>query len=221
MQRLHACRAILAARSEVLDGLLYNGMKESYEKQISFPEINSSVMKIILEYTYMGLIHEESLVKDNAIEAFYAADYFQLPNLQDIIVKIIKNTLEKDGMENYLPELLSKIVDTMPLSEDNVLLDLLVEAVATIPLNTIEFGRLSIMGLQYLLSCTHEKEKPFATSEYEVFRYSAILAARKVSNDAYKTLIKRLPTLEQINNSVQVESKSITNHQKVAKELEP
>ena len=86
----------------------------------------------------------------------------------------------------------------MPLSEDNVLLNLLVDAVATIPLNTIEFGRLSITGLQYLLSCTHEKGKPFATPEYEVFRYSAILVARKVSNDAYKTLMERLPTLEQI-----------------------
>src|SRR3954454_12117243 len=79
------------------------------------------------------------------------------------------------------------------------------------------------MGLQYLLSCTHEKEKPFATTEYEVFRYSAILAARKVSNDAYKALMKLLPTLEQIenSNSTQVENKIITDHQKVAKELDP
>src|SRR5205814_8189437 len=95
------------------------------------------------------------------------------------------------------------------------------EAVANIPLNTIEFSRLSIAALQHLLSCTHKKEKSFATSEYEVFRYSAILAAKQVSNDAYKTLMERLPTLEQIKNSVKVESKSITDHQKVAKELEP
>ena len=35
-------------------------MKESYEKQISFPEINSSGMEIVLEYIYTGLIKEES-----------------------------------------------------------------------------------------------------------------------------------------------------------------
>ena len=35
-KKLHGCRAILAARSVVFDRLLYNGMKESYEKQISF-----------------------------------------------------------------------------------------------------------------------------------------------------------------------------------------
>src|SRR6266487_6603226 len=69
-KKLLGCRAILAARSEVFDGLLYNGMKESYEKQISFPDINSVVMKIILEYTYTGLVKEESLNKDNIVEAF-------------------------------------------------------------------------------------------------------------------------------------------------------
>src|SRR3954451_16690098 len=204
--RLYGCRAILAARSEVFDRLLYNGMKESYENQISFPTINSSGMEILLEYVYTGSVKEESLTKDNIIETFHAADYLQLPDLQDFIMKTIKNTLEENYTENYSPELLSIVVETMPLTEDNILLNLLVGAVAIMPLNTIEFGRLYIAALQYLLSCTHEKEKPFATPEYEVFRYSAILAAKKVSNDAYKTLTARLPTLEQLEKSIQVEN---------------
>src|ERR1700722_502403 len=81
-RKLHGCRAILAARSEVFDRLLYNGMKESYENQISFPKISSSGMEIILEYIYTGSIKEESLIIDNIVETFYAADYFQLLNLQ-------------------------------------------------------------------------------------------------------------------------------------------
>src|SRR6266496_6647430 len=197
-KKLHGCRAILAARSEVFDRLLYNGMKESYENQISFPKINSAGMEIILEFTYTGSIKEESLTEDNTVEAFYAADYFQLPDLQDFIMKTLKNTLKKNHIENYSTKLLSKVAEIMPLSEENILLDSLVEVVATIPLNTVEFGRLSIKALQYLLSCTYEKEKPFVTPEYEVFRYSAILAAKQVSNDAYKTLMKKLLTLEQI-----------------------
>src|SRR5436190_18504312 len=120
-KKLYGCRAILAARSEVFDRLLYNGMKESYEKQVSFPEINSSGMEIILEYAYTGSIKEESLTKENTVEAFHAADYFQLLDLQDFIMKTIKNT------GNYLPELLSKAVETIPLSEDNIFLNLLVE----------------------------------------------------------------------------------------------
>jgi hypothetical protein len=214
-KKLHACRAILAARSEVFDRLLYNGMKETYDNQISFPKINFSGMKIILEYIYTGSVKEESLTNDNIIEAFYAADYLQLSDLQDFITKTIKNT---NLIKKYSPELLSKVSEKQ-LTEDNILVNLLVEAVAIIPLNNIEFGRLSIAGLKYLLSITHEKKMPFVTQEYEVFRYSTILAAKQVSNDAYNTFIERLPTLEQINNSVRVGNKYITDNQKVAEEL--
>ncbi|GES97612.1 hypothetical protein GLOIN_2v1523542 [Rhizophagus clarus] len=171
-------------------------------------------MEIILEYIYKGSIKEESLTKDNIIEAYYAADYIQLPDLQDFILKTIKNT------ENYSPELLSKAVDTTPLSEENILLNLLVKEVATIPLYNIEFGRLSITALEYLLSCTHEKECLFATPEYEVFRYSAILAAKQVSNSAFKALMKRLPTLKRIKYLDDEVPVNITDHQKIAKELE-
>src|SRR5947208_5002837 len=104
-KKLYGCRAILAARSEVFDRLLYNGMKESYEKQISFPKIKTSGMEIILEYTYTGSIKGESLTKDNIVEAFHAADYFQLPDLQDFIMKTIKTT---NYVKNYSSELLSK-----------------------------------------------------------------------------------------------------------------
>ncbi|CAB5189648.1 unnamed protein product [Rhizophagus irregularis] len=217
-KKLHGCRAILAARSEVFDRLFYNGMKESYENKISFPKINSAGMEIILEYIYTGSVKEESLTKDNTVEAFYAAVYFQLSDLQDFIFKTFKNT---NFAKNYSPELLSKISEKMPFTEDNVLLNLLVEAVANISLNNIKFGRLSITGLKCLLSYIYEKEKPFATPEYEVFRYSAILAAKQVSNDAHKTLTKLLPTLEQIENPIKVKNKFITDHQKVGKELEP
>ena len=60
-EKLHACSAIIESKSVVFDRLLYNGSKESYEKQISFPEINSSEMKFILKYVYIGPIIEESL----------------------------------------------------------------------------------------------------------------------------------------------------------------
>ena len=51
------------------------------------------------------------------------------------------------------------------------------------------------------LSYSHKKEKPFVTSEYEVFCYNAILVASQVSNDATKTLLKLLPTFKDLDNS--------------------
>ncbi|RGB33985.1 concanavalin A-like lectin/glucanase domain-containing protein [Rhizophagus diaphanus] len=62
---------------------------------------------------------------------------------------------------------------------------------------------------------------PFVTPEYEVFRYSAILVAKQVSNDAYNSIINHLPTLDQIENSMVVEIDPITDHQKIAEELKP
>ncbi|CAI2162575.1 2178_t:CDS:1, partial [Funneliformis geosporum] len=213
---LYGCRAILAARSDVFENLLYNGMRESHQRQISFPELNSSALEVVLEFIYTGMIKDESLSKNNLFETFNAADFFQLPDLQDLIINAIKK-----NKENYLPEMLTKVVDTMPLTEDNIFLNLLVEKIVAVPLNTIEFGRLSITALQYLLFYTHEKRKRLATPEYEVFRYSAALVARKISNDAFETLIERLPTLEQIENWNHIENKFITNLQEIAEELEP
>jgi len=53
----------------------------------------------------------------------------------------------------------------MSLTEDNLLLNLLIEAVATIPLDTIEFGRLSIAALHFLFSYKREKENFFESPE--------------------------------------------------------
>ncbi|CAB5202287.1 unnamed protein product [Rhizophagus irregularis] len=217
-KEIYSSRAILAARSEVFDGLLYNGMKESYENQIYLPTVNSTTMKIISEYIYTGSI-KEPLTKDNIVEIFNAADYFQLLPLVDFIIETVKDELKVNYRNNYSPELLSKAVDTMILSEDNILLNMLIKAVSTTPLNTIEFGRLSIKALQYLLSCTHKKQKPFATPEYEVFRYSALLVSKEISNNTYKTLMELLPILKELEKSIKVNNKWITNRQKVAKEL--
>src|SRR2546421_7808231 len=109
----------------------------------------------------------------------------------------------------------------MPLSEDNILLDLFVKVMTTIPLNKIEFGQLSITALQYFLSYAYEKKMAFMTPEYEIFRYSAMMAAKQVSNDAYRTIMEQLPSLEQIKNLIQVENRFMPDQQKIARELEP
>ncbi len=59
--------------------------------------------------------------------------------------------------------MLTKVVDTMSLTEDNLLLNLLIEAVATIPLDTIEFGRLSIAALQFI-----QMENNFIAHRYKI-----------------------------------------------------
>ncbi|PKY58539.1 hypothetical protein RhiirA4_480525 [Rhizophagus irregularis] len=104
-----------------------------------------------------------------------------------------------------IPNVSDMAVEIILLSEDY---NLLVEEIATILLNDIGIGRLSITALQYFLFYTYyDKEIPFATPERyiailaakqisddtcEVFRYYAILAAKQVSNDTYKTFMELL-----------------------------
>ena len=47
------------------------------------------------------------------------------------------------------------------------------------------------------------------------------MTVKQISNDAYETLIELLPTLEQMKDSIKVETKFIADRQEVAKELEP
>ncbi|CAG8683379.1 15744_t:CDS:1, partial [Acaulospora morrowiae] len=101
---LYGNRAILAARSEVFERVLFT-RSEDLDKQVSFLKIEASSMKIILEYLYTGTVLERDITTNNAFETLNAADFFQLENLQDLIYK---KMCEKEGNENKSPELLSK-----------------------------------------------------------------------------------------------------------------
>ncbi|GBC03179.1 hypothetical protein RclHR1_00500027 [Rhizophagus clarus] len=225
-KKLFGCKAILASRSEIFNRLIY---KEGNQEQISFPNIQYSGMENILEYFYTGSI-KEILTHYNILETYHAAKNFNLSTIQDNIFNELKNNLENNYKENVSPELLSKALEMTLLKDDDDLLNLLVKAVAIIPLNKIKYGRLSIEGLQYLLHYTHEKATHFATSEYEVLRYSAILAAKQVSNEAYKSIMENFPTLDKAEELIQKwfisikfypQDWFITDRRKIARKLEP
>ncbi|CAI2173201.1 19410_t:CDS:1 [Funneliformis geosporum] len=209
--KLFGCKAILAARSEVFDRMLYNGMKESYEKQIIFPEIDSLSMAIVIEFLYTGCNVNNPLTNENIVGAYHAADYLQLPDLQEVIIETLKETLNQRFYECIAPELLSRAIDKMTESAENLFLTLLTESVAKIPLNTIDYSRLSFTALQYLLCYTFDKEKHFATPEYEVLRFGIIQAAYQISNDAAISLKSRLPTLNKAGNFLKFDPKLIHN----------
>ncbi|RGB37189.1 concanavalin A-like lectin/glucanase domain-containing protein [Rhizophagus diaphanus] len=197
-KRLFGCKAILASRSEIFDKLIY---KEGNQKQISLPKIQYSGMENILEYFYTGSI-KEFLSRDNILETYQAAKYFNISTIQDFIINELQNTLEKNYEDNLSPELLSKALEMILVNDDDKILNLLVKSLAMIPLNDIKYDRLSIKGLQYLLQCTLEKEMKFATTEYDVLRYSSMLAAKQVSNQAYKSLMQNFPTLDKAEEQI-------------------
>ncbi|CAB5183132.1 hypothetical protein RhiirA1_423304 [Rhizophagus irregularis] len=203
---IYGNRAILAARSNVLDRLLFNGMKESTINEIRFPEINFNAMEIILEYLYTENFESDSISLDISIEAYHAADYFQLEILQEKIVNFVKKSLKEHHQQCDLkekgrilaPVLLSKAVEKMSPLADNEMIKLIIEWISKTPLETIGFDNLSFQALQCLLSQTYSTQNPFVTSEYMVFRYSVIQAANNISENAISIIEKLLPNFDDL-----------------------
>ncbi|CAG8570585.1 794_t:CDS:1 [Acaulospora morrowiae] len=194
---LYGNRAILAARSEIFDRMLFRRTEETFGKQVSFPKIQASVMKVILKYLYTGLMIEKDLTTDNVFETLQAADFFQLENLQDLISEYYKKLCEKKDDESKSPELLSEAVRLMSPLADNGVIRYLVDSVAKISLDSINFNRLSLQGLQCLL-LRRDENKMFESSEYSVFRFAVLTAATKVSQEAFSALEKGLPPLNEV-----------------------
>ena len=78
------CKAILATRSEVFNELVFTGSEKS---KLSFNNINSNSMKVILEYLYVSKVKKENLTVDNIIEVYHASIYFKLIEFQAYIIR--------------------------------------------------------------------------------------------------------------------------------------
>jgi len=194
---LYGNRAILATRSEVFDGLLYGGMKETYENKIIFPEFLSSVMLIILEYLYTKSIPEEKFNKDNILNAYIAADFFQLKDLREKIFNFIEKISELQFEYNYIPELFTEMV-TKKVSYKNHLMDFLLKSMLKIPLTTITYDRLSLEALKYFLEITlKENHKyPLDLSEYNILIYAILSAAYRIYENAVDVICLYLSLID-------------------------
>ncbi|CAG8561745.1 2493_t:CDS:1 [Ambispora leptoticha] len=217
---LYGCRTILAARSDIFDRILFTGNRDPCPTEISFPDINSSAMKAVLEFIYTGSIREETLFKPSeAIEIYYAADYFLLPDLQDNILKLIEESL-KENEYGLAVKLLNKTIKKMPLSQDNNLLALLTTYIAAIPLDSFPFEYFTMENLRVLLSMTLNSETYFATPEYEVFRYIILWGASQISEEAISIFESRLPALEIAEQQILFPQEFFPNQQEAAKYYE-
>jgi hypothetical protein len=184
---IYGCKAILATRSDVFNAYIFN---ESVEKNnnLSFSDINSTAMKVILEFLYTSKF--ESLNVDNIVESYYASIRFDLIDLQDHIIEFtIKKSLMNEN-EDIGKKLLSECVKKFSLEVDNKMSRVLVYWVAKNKLEKSEIDSLSLEGLGYLLEKTFDTQIPFATPEFNIWEYSLMKAIRKVIQN--ETLVEEI-----------------------------
>ncbi|RGB40938.1 concanavalin A-like lectin/glucanase domain-containing protein [Rhizophagus diaphanus] len=170
-------KPILATRSNIFNELIFT---ESKDNILSFNNINSNAMKVILEYLYTSKIRLENLNVDNFIEVYYAAIHFKLSfqsEMSDVVSSILKA-----GNEDTGKKLLSDFVNKFSLMEndmDDLVLSILVKSVATNKLTKNENDSLSLEGLRYLLMKTIDTKNSFATPEIEIWKYALMRAKRE------------------------------------------
>ncbi|CAG8542749.1 9717_t:CDS:1 [Ambispora leptoticha] len=196
---LYAQRAILGARSEYFYNLLYNGMKESTSNELKFPTISTGAMKITLEYIYTSENVQstlELLKKDEIVDAFHAANYFLLGDLEARIITVAEELIKDDGFDELMT-LLEQAINKLSLADNN-LYKLLCGYIGATPLNSanIEYSKFSSISLQILLAQTQKTLRYFATSEYRVFRYVVEWAANQISENALETVKSYFSTAE-------------------------
>ncbi|CAG8533567.1 9942_t:CDS:1 [Funneliformis mosseae] len=167
---LSACKAILATRSKVFNSLIGSGSNN----ELSFSNINSDAMKVVIEYLYTSDVEEQSLTINNIVEVYYASIHFKLTSLQKLIIDRTKKFLK--GGPNISKNLLSQLVKKCTSRVDNEMSQMLIVWVSKNKLGSYENDEndpLSLEGLKYLLMKTFDDTKtPFATSEFDIWNYT-------------------------------------------------
>ncbi|CAB4416351.1 unnamed protein product [Rhizophagus irregularis] len=176
---INACKAILSNRCNVFNNLIFDECGK-INNDIKFYEINSTAMKILLEFLYTSKVEKERLTVENVVEVYYAAIYFELDVLQECIIEFIKQSLEERD-EDLGKKLLSQFVEKFSTDADNEMAQVLVDLVAKIKLVPID-DSLSLFGLKYLLCKTFRVRKPFATTEFSIWEYAMNKVKRIVIN---------------------------------------
>ena len=83
-------RAIVAAGSPVFHAMLYGNMKESNEKEITLPSVDTKTFKALLSFVYTGKIEMDS---ENCIGILEAAHYFNIAMLENKCADFIATSL--------------------------------------------------------------------------------------------------------------------------------
>ena len=88
--RVSAHRAIVAAGSPVFHAMLYGNMKESNDKEIALPSVDTATFKTLVLFMYTGKIEIDS---ENCFSILEATHYFNVAVLENKCVDFITSLL--------------------------------------------------------------------------------------------------------------------------------
>ena len=103
-------RAILAAGSPVFHAMLYGNMKESIEKEIKLPTVNTNYLQLVLKFVYTGQV-EATLSEYQSL--LLAAHYFNVAALETKCIETITDSLNELNCCKIIIFAMQKQLDTL------------------------------------------------------------------------------------------------------------
>ncbi|CAG8526350.1 5182_t:CDS:2 [Ambispora gerdemannii] len=199
---LHCTRAILAARSEFFDSLFQVGMLEEINSEISFPEIATTTMKLVLEFIYAGDFKDNRLLMENLVDVFHAANYLQLPALELITSSIVENLNPEEDF-GLLIDIFEAVTSKFShLDENDIsIYRIICDKIAEIPFEWIPYDKMTDKMLNVILLKLQNKQKNYLNSEYSILRYIILWGAKKISARIFTSYEKFLPSHEAVEKN--------------------
>ncbi|KAI5061653.1 hypothetical protein GOP47_0024158 [Adiantum capillus-veneris] len=211
--KVHACRMLLMASSDVFRQMLSNGMAESSMFNSRLPEISSSALLPTLEYLYTGAITQHEMDLGTAFGVFHVATFFNLPTLEARI-KLLFPILIADGSE--YPAILAQHLSTLEAYGLTHLLDDVVGGIelclrchccAAHPSTFLRhLSTQGMLSLADFLRSKNEHATVFSFMEYICVRSLLIWGASHISREAvdfFEKKPKQVDCYQQKRSSMQ------------------
>ena len=120
-----AHRVIVAAGSPVFHAMLYGNMKESNQKEIELPNIDSSTLKDMFHFIYTGQVRGSIIM---CLHLLPAADYFGVGALKAVCFRMVQDRLKFDiyrdvatfAIEHHLDSVFEACVKFMECNGYNI-----------------------------------------------------------------------------------------------------
>lgn len=103
-------RVVIAAGSPVLNAMLYGGLKESTENEITLPSIDAETFKALVSFIYTGKINIDP---ENCYKILDASNYFNISVLLDRCVNFIETLLNSENVCTIAVFASDKIIDSL------------------------------------------------------------------------------------------------------------
>lgn len=100
-ERIYSHRALMGMHSSVFRSMLYNGMKESSQKEIILQDVDKDTFLHLLGYVYCGNIPVDTSLS-MLVSLLAAADRFDMTPLKEMCKKQIESVLNKDTVLEVL-----------------------------------------------------------------------------------------------------------------------